>query len=126
MLRATLGQRHRVTGLLIAVCVAITGCAGMKKPGETDEASQANVGTNNENPARYRARLHTELGANYLQRGQFAVALDELREANRVDPTYGLAHSIMALVHANLGEDAKAEAAFSPRGRGCTERRRYS
>lgn len=112
MLWQSSGRQHKFTGLLLFVCIALSGCAGLKKSGETDETTQASVGTNNENSARYRARLHTELGANYLQRSQFAVALDELREAIRVDPSYGLAHSIMALVHANLGEDAKAEAAF--------------
>jgi type IV pilus assembly protein PilF len=112
MLWGALGRRCGLTGVLFALCVTLAACAGMKKPGEGEENPQASGGASGETPARYRARLHTELGANYLQRGQFAVALDELREAVRIDPSYGLAHSIMALVHANLGEDPKAEAAF--------------
>lgn len=99
--------------LLAVVSTTLLGCANVRKANEgAEEASQSSTGTNNENPARYRARLHTELGANYLQRGQYAIALEELREAVRVDPNYGLAHSIMGLVHANLNEDTKAEAAF--------------
>ncbi len=102
---------HRA--LAVAAVLAVSACANMKKPGENaDEASQAGTATSNEDPLRYRARLHTELGANYLQRGQFAIALEELREASRIDPRYGLAHSITGLVHASLNEDAKAEAAF--------------
>ncbi|MGL5003831.1 MAG: tetratricopeptide repeat protein, partial [Casimicrobium sp.] len=107
-------SKSLVTSLTaLLALLALGGCAGMKKPGENaDEGTQSSTGTSNENPARYRARLHTELGANYLQRGQYAVALEELREAVRVDPRYGLAHSITGLVHANLNEDAKADAAF--------------
>ncbi len=99
---------------LAALAIALGGCAnaGKKVEPTADDGVQSSAGSNNEDPARYRARLHTELGANYLQRGQFAIALEELREAARVDPRYGLAHSITGLVHANLGEDAKADAAF--------------
>jgi type IV pilus assembly protein PilF len=96
-----------------SLAIGLSGCANTKKAQDgSDDSSQSSTGTNNENPARYRARLHTELGANYLARGQYAVALEELREATRVDPNYGMAHSITGLVHANLNEDAKAEAAF--------------
>jgi type IV pilus assembly protein PilF len=98
--------------LTLSCAALMAGCANLKKPGEGDDAPQAGTATSNEDPVRYRARLHTELGANYLQRGQFAIALEELREAVRVDPRYGLAHSIMGLVHANLQEEAKADAAF--------------
>jgi type IV pilus assembly protein PilF len=102
----------------IAVAVALSaftlaGCAGLNKPQDNaDDPSQSGTATSNEDPARYRARIHTELGANYLQRAQYVVALEELREAIRIDPRYGLAHSMTGLVHANLGEDVKAEASF--------------
>ncbi len=99
--------------LAVSLLAFLGGCANSQKNSDAaDEASQSSAGTSNESPARYRSRLHTELGANYLQRGQFAIALEELREAVRVDPNYGLAHSIMGLVHANLNEDVRAEAAF--------------
>jgi type IV pilus assembly protein PilF len=113
MLLADSVRRLSVALVFGGCTLALVGCTGMKKKDETvDEGSQSSAGANNEDAARYRARLHTELGANYLQRGQYAVALEELREAVRVDPRYGLAHSITGLVHANLGEDAKADAAF--------------
>jgi type IV pilus assembly protein PilF len=105
-------SRSRIVVIALLVSLGLGGCAVPKKPGEAEEATQSGTATSNENPTRYRARLHTELGASYLQRNQLPVALEELREAVRVDPNYGLAHSIMGLVHANLGEDAKAEASF--------------
>jgi type IV pilus assembly protein PilF len=111
--RTTPSIKPWVALLGLTLTISLAGCAGMKKPQDNaDDPSQAGTATSNEDPVRYRARIHTELGANYLQRGQFVVALEELREAVRVDPRYGLAHSMTGLVHANLGEDAKAEVAF--------------
>jgi type IV pilus assembly protein PilF len=102
-----------ITRSLLATTMTLAGCASMNKPAENaDDPSQSGTATSNEDPVRYRARIHTELGANYLQRAQYVVALEELREAVRIDPRYGLAHSMTGLVHANLGEDVKAEASF--------------
>ncbi|BBP01707.1 type IV pilus biogenesis/stability protein PilW [Sulfuriferula nivalis] len=59
-----------------------------------------------------RARIHTELGAAYFNRGQFAVALDELREALTSDNHYATTYSIMGLVYMELKEEKSAEDNF--------------
>ena len=104
----------RIGALCCALAaVAVSGCAGFGKTAEkVEEAPQTTTQVTAEDPLRYRARIHTELGANYFQRGQMAVALEELREAIRLDAKYGVAHSIIGLVYADLGELPKAEAAF--------------
>ena len=56
--------------------------------------------------------MHTELGAGYYSRGQYAVALQELRKALAADSAYAPAYSILGLVHAELREDKQAEAYF--------------
>ena len=61
---------------------------------------------------RYKAELRTELAAGYFERGQYDVALEELGEALKFDPTYPKLYSIFGLVYAELGDDAKAEANF--------------
>ena len=61
---------------------------------------------------RYKAELRTELAAGYFERGQYDVALEELGEAVKFDPTYPKLYSIYGLVYAELGDDAKAEANF--------------
>lgn len=61
---------------------------------------------------RYRAQVHTELGAAYFARGQMAVALEELNEALRSDSGYGPAYNILGLVYMELREDGKAEDSF--------------
>ena len=59
-----------------------------------------------------RSQLRTELAAGYYERGQMSVALDELAEAVRLDPTNGRAFNLYGLVYAMLGETAKAEDSF--------------
>jgi type IV pilus assembly protein PilF len=97
--------------LICAAIALFSGCANTSQEKSELPALNSSAG-NVENPLRFRAKTHTELGANYFQRAQMAVALEELNEAIRLDPSYGVAHSILGLVHAELGEDAKAEAAF--------------
>lgn len=113
MASATLRQSHPIRLLVVGVAgvalTLLTACGNMAKK---DDDSVANTAPGGEDPLRYRAKVHTELGANYFQRGQMSVALEELREAIRLDPKYGVAHSILGLVHADLGEFAKADAAF--------------
>jgi type IV pilus assembly protein PilF len=64
---------------------------------------------NDSTNAKNRARIHTELGANYFSRGQYAIALDELREALSADNKYATAYGIMGLVYMDLKEDKPAE-----------------
>jgi type IV pilus assembly protein PilF len=60
-----------------------------------------------------RAKLHTELGAGYYERGQMDVAIDELNLALKIDPNYAQAYNISGLVYATLGNDSKAEQNFT-------------
>jgi type IV pilus assembly protein PilF len=60
-----------------------------------------------------RARSHVELGSAYFQQGKYGIALDEFNYAVQIDPSYGQAYNGLGLVHAALGEDAKADANFS-------------
>jgi type IV pilus assembly protein PilF len=60
-----------------------------------------------------RAKLHTDLGAGYYERGQMDVAIDELNTAVKLDPNYAPAYNIYGLVYAVLGEDRKAEQNFA-------------
>jgi type IV pilus assembly protein PilF len=59
-----------------------------------------------------RARVHTELAAQYYARRQYPVALQELREAIQADASYAPVYNTLALVHASLLEDKEAEDNF--------------
>ena len=55
------------------------------------------------------ARIHTELGQQYLQRGDLKQALDKLKMALKFDDSYTPAHTVIATVYARIGENDKAE-----------------
>jgi type IV pilus assembly protein PilF len=61
---------------------------------------------------RNRAKIHTELGAAYFERGNMAVALEHLRTATTADPNYALAYSMLGLVYADLKENKLAQSNF--------------
>ena len=61
---------------------------------------------------RNRARVHTELAAAYYERGNMAVALEELRMATEADSSYPMAYSMFGVVYADLKETSKADDSF--------------
>jgi type IV pilus assembly protein PilF len=62
--------------------------------------------------ARQRAKIHTELGALYLQDNRFAIALDEARIALAADSGYAPAYNLLGLTHMLMGENKLAEENF--------------
>lgn len=99
--------------LSVGLCTAFLALT----PG-TPVAAQNVVQTTSEmaSPAmsdpRTRAKLHTELGALYLQDGNMAVALEELKIAINADSSYAPAYGVRGLVRMYLREMPAAEADF--------------
>ncbi|MHB1678203.1 MAG: type IV pilus biogenesis/stability protein PilW [Sulfuriferula sp.] len=94
-----------------AFLLAITmlgGCTTTTIPSESNQLNAASRQANKEE----RARIHTELGAGYYSRGQYEIALDELREALKTNDEYAPAYDIMGLVYMALNEDKLAEKNF--------------
>jgi type IV pilus assembly protein PilF len=59
-----------------------------------------------------RARMHTDLAGGYYERGQMAIAIEELNFAVAADANYAPAYNTYGLVYAVLGDDRKAEQSF--------------
>ncbi len=81
---------------LIVLFLLLAGCAS--QPAQLDTAKDA----------RNSASVHTELGAGYYGRGQYAVAIQELKDAVKADPTYAQAYNVLGLVYMTLKEDDEA------------------
>ena len=62
--------------------------------------------------ARHRARVHTELAAEYYSRAQYAVALEELSDALQADARYVPAYNMLGLVYMELKDDRRASESF--------------
>lgn len=90
--------------LILTVLLLLSACAQTPAPKGGDAPAQSGEG--------YRARIHTELAAQYYSRRQYSIALQELREAIRSDSSYAPAYNMQALVHVELGEEKEAEEFF--------------
>lgn len=92
--------------LSLILLMLLAGCAA--QPAAVPGGRGADDGEN----VNQRARIHTDLAAQYFGRGQYAVSLQELRIALEADGAYPPAYNMLGLVHAELLEDKEAEAAF--------------
>lgn len=102
----------KMTGVaLVAAGLVLSGCATHPSDDSGLTAVSAPT-TGDESADRLRARIHTELAANYFEIGNVAVALEEVKEALRADQNYGPAHNVAGLVYAQLKEDRLAEESF--------------
>ncbi|MEP6996163.1 MAG: type IV pilus biogenesis/stability protein PilW [Betaproteobacteria bacterium] len=95
-----------VAALLIAACSSNPATTPPERPTRETPPPQQMAS------AHERARLHTDLGSGYYERGQMDVAITELNTAVALEPTYAPAYNIFGLIYAVLGEDRKAEQNF--------------
>lgn len=60
-----------------------------------------------------RAVIRLQLASTYFSQRQFQFAIEESREALKLDPTLAAAHGLLGLIYMELDERAQAEASFS-------------
>jgi hypothetical protein len=92
--------RHRLAvGIAAIAVVLLAGCSSAPKtpPSPPPQPELPPIKQPEVSPQE-RARLHTELGAGYYERGQMDVALDELGEAVKLDPGNARIYNIYGLV----------------------------
>ena len=103
--------------LLLAVVAAVllAGCAntgGRPSPNAIAGTEQVIPTASDEGQARKRARLRLELAMGYFEHGQTTVALDEVKQALVIDPSYGDAYNLRGLVYMRLDDPGLAEDSF--------------
>lgn len=81
---------------LLAACSQTGPSGGVKKESAASKRQDA-------------ARVHTELGQQYLRQGKLEIALGDLNKALEFDPDYVDAHTVIAVLYEQIGENAKAE-----------------
>jgi type IV pilus assembly protein PilF len=90
---------------LLAVLL-VCGCASVPPGGDATSGKTADSETGQ------RARAFTDLASAYYMRGQYKVALDELRKAITAENRYGPAYNVYGLIYMELAEDRLAEDNF--------------
>ncbi|MGE0486638.1 MAG: type IV pilus biogenesis/stability protein PilW [Gammaproteobacteria bacterium] len=58
------------------------------------------------------AEVNTELGFQYMQKGEYEIAMNKLKKALEADPDHVDAHNAMGVLHATLGQNDDAERNF--------------
>ncbi len=102
------------TRTLLSCLITILALVVCSADALSNESGSSGFGNNasNQDKAEARARIHTELGAGYFGRGQYAIALQELREALKANDQYAPAYDVMGLIYMDLNEDKLAETNF--------------
>lgn len=81
---------------ILAACSSSTSSLGVKKESAASKRQDA-------------ARVHTELGQQYLRQGKLEIALGDLNKALEFDSNYVDAHTVIAVLYEQIGDNAKAE-----------------
>ena len=89
--------------------VATVGLSGCVSTSSTTEVDTSHLNPAADTDVRRRARIRLELAANYLQSGQTNVALDEVRQAISVDPTFADAYHLRGLIYMQMNDLNQAE-----------------
>ena len=84
-------KKHLLAVLLTVVF--ISGCASQ----QSNDPDQKSSG-------RKAAEVNTSLGLEYMNRGQYEVALGKLKKAVREDSSYAPAHTVLAVLYEQIGE----------------------
>jgi type IV pilus assembly protein PilF len=99
----------------ISVCwcaVLISGCANNPRAFSPSDGKTDILTESDEPDVRRRARLRLELASGYFEQGQTNVALDELKQALILDPSFGDAYNLRGLVYMRLNDLPLAEDSF--------------
>ncbi len=103
---------YAARSFFLAGVLLLAACAGSQNVADSDLTADTGQQSGESGDPRNRARIHSELGGLYFQRGNMGVALEELRMAIAADPSYAPAYNVLGLVYMDLRENAQAQANF--------------
>jgi len=93
--------------------IALSGCAGHAGVGSAGDRHEDIITESDETAERKRARIRVELALGYLEQGKATIALDEIKQAILIDPTYSDAFSLRGLIYMRLNDFGIAEESFN-------------
>lgn len=94
--------------LLVFLPLMLAACSQMPVTAQNHGGRDTEV-LDSVNP---KAKIHTELAAQYYARRQYSVALEELRQALNADSNYAPAYNMLGLLHDALLEYKEADDSF--------------
>jgi type IV pilus assembly protein PilF len=88
-------------------------CANSPQSSEADAGRADLVTDSDESPQRKRARIRVELALGYFEQGKATIALDEIKQAIAVDPSYADAYSLRGSIYMRLSDYSLAQDSFN-------------
>ena len=98
------------TAVSLVFTLAVAGCA-LSPPVQTQTREVTTVPDQKADAGR-RAAIRLQLATQYLEAGQNATALEEIKNAIAIDPSVPNAYHIRALAYMNLGQREQADESF--------------
>lgn len=95
-----------------AAALLVAGCATLGAGGSPGDGKTDVVTASDEPDVRRRARIRLELAVSYFEEGKTTIALDELKQALVIDPSYAEAYNLRGLVYMRLNDLRLAEESF--------------
>ena len=93
----------------LALLGALAGCAS--QPGVGAMPGELHT-TSDDSDIRKRARTRLTLAASYFENGQTTVALDEMKKALQIDPSFADIYNLGGLIYMKLGDPPLAQSHF--------------
>lgn len=90
-------RNARVLAIIMLTGVLLAGCASTPSDDGAEHSDR-----------RRAAELNTQLGREYMTRGQYEIAMEKLKRAVESDKSYAPAHTMLAVLYETLGEDDNA------------------
>jgi type IV pilus assembly protein PilF len=105
-------RRWMVSSLVVLAAWQLQGCA-VPPGGVQSSATRDDLLTPSDEPeTRRRARVRLQLASGYFDQGQTTVALDELKQALAIDPSFADAFNLRGLIFMRLNDVQLAEESF--------------
>ena len=86
---------------ILMLCLAVILLSSCTGTGQSTDTSNSR--------ARDQAEINTSLGREYMNRGNFEIALEKLKKAVNADPSYAPGHTVLAVLYEQIREMELAE-----------------
>lgn len=90
-------KRKKSSVIMLLALALLAGCSSTSDNARSEE-----------NSARKAAELNTQLGREYMSRGQYEIAMEKLKKAVASDPDFAPAHTMSAVLYETIGETEDA------------------
>lgn len=103
--------RHWGLALMVAAGALLAACAGTGSGSAGGGSADIKTASDQTNVEK-RASIRLQLAVGYFQEGKLEVALDEVKQAIVINPSFADAYGVRGLIYAQMGENRLADESY--------------